>query len=198
MKRFKCTNCGYVHYGTTPPAVCVGRTSAGDCKGPASGFVEVKEGTGAACANEVGVAANVAGTYKYFGVDQDIATGLNNQLAWDGMEIGMYIAMARQAEREGYSEIATAYRRFAAEEAEQAGKIAELIGAVVTNSTQKNLEIRAAGETRSCAGKQSIAEAAKELGLDEVYTVLSELAKEEQRHAACFSSLLTRYFYEAK
>ena len=110
----------------------------------------------------------------------------------------MYVAMARQADREGYPEIATAYRRFAAEEAEQAGKLAELLGAVVTDSTQKNLEIRAAGETRSCAGKMGIAEAAKELGMDEIHDALHEMAKEEQRHAACFSSLLTRYFYEAK
>lgn len=198
MRRFKCGICGYVHYGTVPPSVCIGRTSDGPCNGKAENFKEVAEGTGAACADIVGAAANAEGTYNYFGVEEDILTGLNNQLSWDGMEIGMYIAMARQAEREGYFEIASAYRRFAEEEAEQAGKLAELIGAVVTDSTKKNLEIRAAGETRSCAGKLGIAEAAKKLGMDEIHDALHEMAKEEQRHAACFSSLLTRYFYEAK
>lgn len=198
MKRFKCKTCGYVHYGTIPPKACIGRTSDGPCGGTAEAFEEVTEGTGAACAGAVGVAANVEGTYSYFGVEEDILTGLNNQLTWDGMEVGMYIAMARQAEREGYFEIASAYRKFAEEEAEQAGRLAELLGAVVTDSTEKNLEIRAAGETRSCAGKLGIAEAAGKLGMDEVHDALHEMAKEEQRHAACFSSLLTRYFYEAK
>lgn len=197
MKKFKCKNCGYVHYGSNAPEKCIGRTSNGPCNEIAAAFEEVTNGTGSPCANEVGAAADVEGIYSYFGTEQDILTGLNNQLSWDGMEIGMYIAMARQADREGYPEIATAYRRFAEEEAEQAGRLAELLGAVVTDSTRKNLEIRAAGETRSCAGKYSIAEAAKKLGLEEVHNVLIELAKEEQRHAACFSSLLTRYFYEA-
>ena len=106
----------------------------------------------------------------------------------------MYLAMSRQAEREGYPEIAEAYKRYAFEEAEHAAKFAELLGDVLTNSTKKNLEMRAEAEFGACAGKMAIAKRAKELGLDAIHDTVHEMAKDEARHGQGFDGLLKRYF----
>lgn len=102
--------------------------------------------------------------------------------------------MARVAEREGYPEIAEAYKRYAYEEAEHAAKFAELLGEVVTDSTKKNLELRVAAETGACEGKFMIAKRAKELGYDAIHDTVHEMAKDEARHGAGFAGLLKRYF----
>jgi rubrerythrin len=106
----------------------------------------------------------------------------------------MYLAMSRVAEREGYPEIADAYKRYAFEEAEHAAKFAELLGEVVTDSTKKNLELRVAAEHGACAGKKELATLAKELGLDAVHDTVHEMAKDEARHGCGFNGLLKRYF----
>ena len=102
--------------------------------------------------------------------------------------------MSRQAEREGYPEIAEAFKRYAFEEAEHAAKFAELLGEVVTNSTKKNLELRTDAEQGACAAKFEIAKRAKELGYDAIHDTVHEMAKDEARHGAGFEGLLKRYF----
>ena len=109
-------------------------------------------------------------------------------------EVGMYLAMSRQADREGYPEIAEAFKRYAFEEADHAARFAELLGEVVTNSTKRNLELRAEAEFGACDGKMIIARRAKELGLDAVHDTVHEMAKDEARHGRGFDGLLARYF----
>jgi rubrerythrin len=109
-------------------------------------------------------------------------------------EVGMYLAMSRQADREGYPEIAEAFKRYAWEEAEHAAKFAELLGEVVTPSTKKNLQLRADAEAGACEGKMMLAKRAKELNYDAIHDTVHEMAKDEARHGAGFMGLLARYF----
>ncbi len=126
--------------------------------------------------------------------NEEIMEGLRANFAGECTEVGMYLAMARVADREGYPEIAEAYKRYAYEEAEHAAKFAELLGEVVTTSTQKNLELRVAAETGACEGKLSIAKLAKQLGYDAIHDTVHEMAKDEARHGAGFAGMLKRYF----
>ncbi len=126
--------------------------------------------------------------------DMEIMEGLHANFTGECTEVGMYLAMARVAEREGYPEIAEAYKRYAYEEAEHAAKFAELLGEVVTSSTKKNLELRAAAEAGACEGKLAIAKRAKQLGYDAIHDTVHEMAKDEARHGAGFAGLLKRYF----
>ena len=119
--------------------------------------------------------------------NEEIMEGLRANFAGECTEVGMYLAMARVADREGYPEIAEAYKRYAYEEAEHAAKFAELLGEVVTTSTQKNLELRVAAETGACEGKLSIAKLAKQLGYDAIHDTVHEMAKDEARHGAGFA-----------
>ena len=138
-----------------------------------------------ACVHEVGVAK---------GLDEEVVNGLRANFEGECTEVGMYLAMARVAEREGYPEIAEAYKRYAYEEAEHASKFAELLGECITDSTKKNLELRVAAETGACEGKLAIAKRAKELGYDAIHDTVHEMAKDEARHGAGFNGLLKRYF----
>ena len=138
-----------------------------------------------ACVHEVGVAK---------GLDEEVVAGLRANFEGECTEVGMYLAMARVAEREGYPEIAEAYKRYAFEEAEHASKFAELLGECITDSTKKNLELRVAAETGACEGKLAIAKRAKELGYDAIHDTVHEMAKDEARHGAGFNGLLKRYF----
>ena len=126
--------------------------------------------------------------------DKEVMEGLRAHFTGECTEVGMYLAMARVAEREGYPEVAEAYKRYAYEEAEHAAKFAELLGEVVTDSTKKNLEMRAAAEAGACEGKLAIAKRAKELGYDAIHDTVHEMAKDEARHGAGFAGLLKRYF----
>ena len=181
MKKFVCSVCGYVHTGDTPPEFCP------QCKAPASKFNEQKEENGMswACEHVIGVAK---------GVDAEIVEGLKMNFTGECTEVGMYLAMARQAVREGYPEIGEFYTKAAFEEAEHAAKFAELLGEVVTPSTKKNLELRVAAENGATAGKLDIAKKAKELGLDAIHDTVHEMAKDEARHGCGFQGLLNRYF----
>ncbi len=105
----------------------------------------------------------------------------------------MYLAMSRQAEREGYPEVADAFRRYAFEEAEHAAKFAELLGEVVWD-TKTNLKKRAEAECGACEGKLAIATRAKKLGYDAIHDTVHEMAKDEARHGAGFQGLYKRYF----
>lgn len=180
MKKFVCSICGYVHEGEAPPASCP------QCKAPAEKFME-KSGTALSWADEhrIGVAANV---------DPQIIEGLKMNFTGECTEVGMYLAMSRQADREGFPEVAEAYKRIAFEEAEHAAKFAELLGEVVFPSTKKNLQLRVDAEFGACQGKLDLAKRAKELNLDAIHDTVHEMCKDEARHGAAFKGLLERYF----
>lgn len=180
MKKWVCKICGYVYTGETPPEFCP------QCKAPASKFEE-QASSELVWADEhrIGVAE---------GVDAEILEGLRMNFQGECTEVGMYLAMSRQAAREGYPEIAEYYKTAAFEEAEHAAKFAELLGEVVTTSTKKNLELRVAAENGACAGKKEIATKAKQLGLDAIHDTVHEMAKDEARHGCAFQGLLNRYF----
>lgn len=180
MAKFVCTVCGYVHEGDSAPEFCP------QCKAPASKFKKQEEGQMAwAAEHVVGVAS---------GAPEEILEGLRMNFTGECTEVGMYLAMSRQAAREGYPEIAEYYKTAAFEEAEHAAKFAELLGEVVTTSTKKNLELRVAAENGACAGKKEIATKAKQLGLDAIHDTVHEMAKDEARHGCAFQGLLNRYF----
>ena len=181
MKKYVCPICGYVHEGDAAPEKCP------QCGCARSKFL-VKEATDKmtwACEHEVGSAK---------GLDAEVVKGLEMNFTGECTEVGMYLAMSRQAEREGYPEVADAFKRYAFEEAEHAAKFAELLGDVLTKSTKKNLELRAAAEQGACEGKLQLAKRAKELGYDAVHDTVHEMAKDEARHGAGFEGLLKRYF----
>ena len=179
MKKFVCSVCGYVHEGDTPPEFCP------LCKAPASKFVEQAGERQWAAEHVVGVAE---------GAPQDIIDGLRMNFNGECTEVGMYLAMSRQADRDGYPEVAEAFKRYAWEEAEHAAKFAELLGEVVTPSTKKNLELRAEAEWGATAGKKELATLAKELNLDAIHDTVHEMCKDEARHGKGFDGLLKRYF----
>ena len=184
MKVWVCTVCGYVSFGEEPPEVCP------QCKAPKSKFKlkeEQKEGGKIVWADEhkIGVAK---------GLDEEIVQGLRENFTGECTEVGMYLAMSRQADREGYPEVAEAYKRIAFEEAEHAAKFAELLGEVVESDTKKNLEVRVAAEAGATEGKLKIAKRAKEFGYDAIHDTVHEMCKDEARHGGAFQGLLNRYF----
>ena len=127
-------------------------------------------------------------------VEADVYEGLKANFEGECTEVGMYIAMSRQAIREGYPEIGEFYMRAALEEAEHAAKFAELLGDVVSASTKENLEKRVAAEHGATQGKLDLAKRAKQLNLDAIHDTVHEMAKDEARHGKAFEGLLNRYF----
>ena len=179
-KKWICTVCGYVHEGDTPPEKCP------QCKQPAEKFKELKE------EGEVNYASeHTIGIAK--GVDPEILEGLKANFQGECSEVGMYLAMSRQADREGYPEIAEAFKRYALEEAEHAAKFAELLGEVVWD-TKTNLEKRMAAEAGACEHKTRIAKLAKAQGLDAIHDTVHEMARDEARHGQGFTGLYNRFF----
>ena len=179
MAKYVCKVCGYVHEGDEAPEFCP------VCKAPAEKF-EKQEGEMVwAAEHTVGVAA---------GVSEDIIEDLRANFNGECSEVGMYLAMARVAHREGYPEIGLYYEKAAYEEAEHAAKFAELLGEVVINSTKKNLELRVAAENGATAGKADLAKRAKEANLDAIHDTVHEMARDEARHGKAFAGLLQRYF----
>ncbi len=179
MAKYVCSVCGYVHEGTEPPEKCP------VCKAPASKFNEVKEGMTWASEHVVGIAQ---------GVSEDIIEDLRSNFSGECSEVGMYLAMARVAFREGYPEIGLYWEKAAYEEAEHAAKFAELLGEVVSDSTEKNLRMRVEAENGATAGKTDLAKRAKALGLDAIHDTVHEMARDEARHGKAFEGLLKRYF----
>ena len=174
-----CSVCGYVHEGDTPPEYCP------LCKAPGSKFNKAAEEKVWASEHKVGVAK---------GLDERVVEGLRANFNGECSEVGMYLAMSRVADREGYPEVAEAFKRYALEEADHAARFAELLGEVVTSSTKKNLELRAEAEYGATGGKTELAKLAKELGYDAVHDTVHEMAKDEARHGKGFEGLLKRYF----
>ncbi|MFA6592203.1 MAG: ferritin family protein [Bacteroidales bacterium] len=179
-KRFRCLVCGYVYEGENPPAECP------VCHAKSDKFVEIKDDgkKSWACEHVIGVAK---------GCDPEVLQGLKDHFAGECSEVGMYMAMSRQADREGYPEVAEAFKRYAMEEAEHASKFAELLGEVVWD-TKTNLEKRIEAEAGACEGKLAIAKRAKELGYDAIHDTVHEMAKDEARHGAGFQGLYNRFF----
>lgn len=180
MSKWVCKVCGYNFEGIEAPGSCP------QCKAGSNRFEEQVEGKMEwADQHYIGIAVKT---------DPEIVEGLRNNFMGECTEVGMYLAMSRAADREGYPEIAEAFKRFAFEEAEHAAKFAELLGEVVTDSTKKNLEMRAAAECGACAGKKELATLAKKLNLDAIHDTVHEMAKDEARHGCAFEGMLKRYF----
>lgn len=180
MKKFICTVCGYVHEGDTPPEFCP------QCKQPKEKFKELVESENLqfVTEHELGVAR---------GTGEEMIKDLNAHFMGEATEVGMYLAMSRQADREGYPEIAEAFRRYAFEEAEHCAKFAELLGDVVWD-TKTNLEKRMNAEAGACEDKMRIARNAKAANLDAIHDTVHEMAKDEARHGKGFEGLYKRYF----
>ena len=179
-KKFVCTVCGYVHEGYTPPERCP------QCKQPASKFKELVEDGALSFVTE-----HVLGVAK--DSDEEMIKDLNAHFMGEATEVGMYLAMSRQADREGYPEVAEAFKRYAFEEAEHCAKFAELLGEVVWD-TKTNLEKRMMAESGACADKMRIAKRAKEMNWDAIHDTVHEMAKDEARHGKGFEGLYKRYF----
>ena len=168
-----------MYEGEQPPEKCP------VCKAPASKFV--KQDTEMTWASE-----HVLGVAQ--GVPQDIIDDLRANFQGECSEVGMYLAMGRVAAREGYPEIAEYLKTAACEEAEHAAKFAELLGEVLTDSTEKNLRMRVEAENGATAGKTDLAKRAKALNLDAIHDTVHEMARDEARHGKAFAGLLKRYF----
>jgi len=177
--KWVCSVCGYVHEGPEAPEQCP------VCKVPASKFNKQEGEKTWAAEHVVGVAQ---------GAPQEIIDGLRANFEGECSEVGMYLAMARVAHREGYPEIGLYWEKAAYEEAEHAAKFAELLGEVVTTSTKRNLELRVDAENGATAGKFELAKKAKELNLDAIHDTVHEMARDEARHGKAFEGLLKRYF----
>ena len=179
MAKYVCQVCGYVHEGDEAPDKCP------VCNAPAEKFAKQEGEKSWAAEHTVGVAK---------GVSEDILKDLRANFSGECTEVGMYLAMARVAYREGYPEVGMYYEKAAFEEAEHAAKFAELLGEVITDSTKKNLQLRVDAENGATAGKTDLAKRAKEAGLDAIHDTVHEMARDEARHGKAFEGLLKRYF----
>ena len=179
MKKWVCPVCGYVHEGDTPPEKCP------VCKVPGSKFILQAEEKSWAAEHVVGVAK---------GAPEDIIADLRANFEGECSEVGMYLAMARVAHREGYPEIGLYWEKAAFEEAEHAAKFAELLGEVVSASTKENLTVRVEAENGATAGKTDLAKLCKKYNLDALHDTIHEMARDEARHGKAFEGLLKRYF----
>ena len=177
--KYVCSICGYVHEGPEAPEKCP------QCGAPAEKFVQQSGDMTWAAEHVVGIASDVP---------EDIKADLRANFQGECTEVGMYLAMARVAHREGYPEIGLYWEKAAYEEAEHAAKFAELLGEVVTDSTKKNLEMRVEAENGATAGKTDLAKRAKALNLDAIHDTVHEMARDEARHGKALAGLLKRYF----
>ena len=181
--KFVCSVCGYVHEGDSAPEFCP------QCRVPASKFMAQSDEMSWAAEHVVGVAQ---------GVPQDIIDDLRANYMGECTEVGMYLAMARVAHREGYPEIGLYWEKAAYEEAEHAAKFAELLGADLEPNmkatTKDNLKWRVDCEYGATAGKFDLAACAKKNGLDAIHDTVHEMARDEARHGKAFAGLLSRYF----
>ena len=181
MKKWRCKVCGEIIESENYPEQCPRCKVKGEDK-----FEEVKEGKLTWAAEHIVAVAE--------GAPEEIIEGLRANYMGECTEVGMYLAMARVAHREGYPEIGLYWEKAAFEEAEHAAKFAELLGEVVTSSTKKNLEMRVDAENGATSGKFELAKLAKSLNLDAIHDTVHEMARDEARHGKAFEGLLKRYF----
>ena len=181
--KFVCSVCGYTHEGPEAPAKCP------QCGVPAHKFVQQSEDKTWAAEHIVGVAE---------GAPEEIIEGLRANYMGECTEVGMYLAMARVAHREGYPEIGLYWEKAAYEEAEHAAKFAELLGedleANMKATTKDNLAWRVDCEFGATQGKFDLAACAKKNGLDAIHDTVHEMARDEARHGKALQGLLERYF----
>ena len=180
MAKYVCSVCGY----------SVDRSAPDKC--PQCGAAKEKFNEAGSSEGFTWADGHVIGVAK--GVDEEILEGLRANFTGECTEVGMYLAMSRQADREGYPEVAEAYKRIAFEEAEHAAKFAELLGEVVDADTKTNLTVRVSAEYGACKGKKDLATRAKQLNLDAIHDTVHEMCKDEARHGSAFAGLLKRYF----
>ncbi|MEG0283322.1 MAG: ferritin family protein [Erysipelotrichales bacterium] len=179
MIKYKCSICGHMqdHKGNCEL-----------CGADVSKMVEVEvnnEELVWAAEHELGVAK---------GVDPEIYEGLLKCFNAEITEVGMYLAMARQAYREGYPEIAEVLKNIAWEEAEHAAKFEELAQDKIFANTKDNLEKMIHGENGACELRMSIAANAKKQNLDAIHDAVHEISKDEARHGKALLGLFNRYF----
>ena len=184
MKKWKCLICGEIVESETAPVACP------VCKAPAEKFVELKdEELTWAAEHVVGVAKDVP---------EEIKEGLRANFNGECTEVGMYLAMARVAAREGYPEVALYWEKAAYEEAEHAAKFAEFLGADLEPnmkaSTKDNLKWRVDCEFGATKGKFDLASCCKKNNLDALHDSIHEMARDEARHGKALKGLLERYF----
>ncbi len=179
MKKYVCAVCGWTTEADAAPDECP------ICKAKKFTEQEIGEALVYAAEHKVGICE---------GIDPAIIAGLRENFTGECTEVGMYLAMARVAHREGYPEIGLYWEKAAYEEAEHAAKFAELLGEVVTASTEENLKLRVAAEHGATQGKQDLATMAKQQGLDAIHDTVHEMARDEARHGKAFEGLLKRYF----
>ena len=179
MKKYVCAVCGWTTEAEVAPAECP------QCKAKKFNEQEAGEALVYAAEHKVGICD---------GIDAEIIEGLRANFNGECTEVGMYLAMARVAHREGYPEIGLYWEKAAWEEAEHAAKFAELLGEVVTASTEENLRLRVAAEHGATQGKQDLAAKAKQMNLDAIHDTVHEMARDEARHGKAFEGLLKRYF----
>ncbi len=180
--KYVCPICGYVHEGPMEEGfVCP------LCKCPGAKFIEQGAEMTWAAEHVVGVGKDAP---------EEIVQGLRENFTGECTEVGMYLAMARVAHREGYPEVGLYYEKAAWEEAEHAAKFAELLGEVISDSTKQNLKVRVEAENGATAGKFELAKKAKALNLDAIHDTVHEMARDEARHGKAFAGLLKRYFGE--
>lgn len=179
MKKFVCTVCGYIHQGDNPPEICP------ICKVSADKFNEMTDDMQWADEHRIGIVSDV---------DAEIIEALRANFMGECTEVGMYLAMARQADREGFPEVAEAYTRIAFEEANHASRFAEMLGDVVSADTKSNLSARVEAEFGACDGKKKLATLAKQHNLDAIHDSVHEMCKDEARHGRAFKGLVDRYF----
>ena len=182
-KKFICAVCGYIYEGDAAPEKCP------ICKAPASKFSELKDEGETTYAT-----VHRIGDGKPEGVSEEMIQDLRNHFNGECGEVGMYLAMARVAHREGYPEVGLYWEKAAFEEAEHAAKFAELLGEVLTDSTAENLKMRVDAEYGATAGKTDLAKRAKALNLDAIHDTVHEMARDEARHGKALEGLLNRYF----
>ena len=194
MAKWVCPVCGYVHEGDVPPTECPTCHVSGDK------FKKVEGEVVLAAEHEFGVYATtvknnpeISEEDKKFIKDQLMAN-FNGECS----EVGMYLAMARVAHRQGYPEIGLYWEKAAYEEAEHAAKFAEMLGSELepnmTADTAKNLAWRVECEFGATAGKVELAKCAKKNNLDAIHDTVHEMARDEARHGKALKGLLDRYF----
>ena len=191
MAKYVCPVCGYVHEGDNPPEFCP------VCKVPGSKFKKVEEEMAWAAEHVIGVGRQIPDSVPAE-VREEIIAGLKSNFEGECSEVGMYLAMARAAHREGYPEIGLYWEKAAFEEAEHAAKFAELLGSELepkmTASTKENLKWRVDCEYGATKGKFDLAACAKKNGLDAIHDTVHEMARDEARHGKALEGLLKRYF----
>lgn len=172
-----CGVCGYIHQGLDIPSACP------VCKLGRDHFERLVEGNAWADEHVIGTAQQM---------DEEVRQGLREQFQGECAEIGLYLAMSRVADDEGYPEISATFRRVAMEEAEHAAQFAQLLGEGFTVSTKENLRSQILGEAKACQNKQELAELKGNYGA--VRDAVSQMCRDEARHGKMFEGLLKRYF----